>query len=104
MAFLDYAIKTRVPDFAGTIEPNMNDDGSVGSVDDAKLNVDPETVNSSMLPSKLTSVKNVITRLELKYDDGQEQPTTINEKTEQQNAKEELLKPQLKQQVMEGFK
>ena len=79
----------------------MNDDGSVGSVDDAKLNVDPETVNSSMLPSKLTSVKNVITRLELKYDDGQEHPNTINGKPKQQNSKEELLKLQLKEQVIE---
>ena len=56
-----------MPDLVGTVEPNMNEDGSVGAVDDSKLNLDPELVNSSVFPTQLTAVENPVNRFE---DDG----------------------------------
>lgn len=53
----------------GAVEPNLNGTGSVGRFDENKLNV----AGFLMYQTELKAAKNVIKRLELKYDDGEPQ-------------------------------
>ena len=69
LAFLDYALKTPMNGLVGAVEPNLNGTGSVGRFDENKLNV----ADFLMYQTELKAPKNVIKRLELKYDDGEPQ-------------------------------